>query len=149
MKLEDEIKQKKFRNSSQKALLNIMFTANWINAHFRDAFKPFGVTQQQYNVLRILKGRYPESANPSEIKEVMLDKNPDLTRLCDRMISNGWINRDIDKANRRKMNIKITDKGIKLLEKMQPLLDDVDALFKDMPEEELETLSDLLDKFRG
>jgi DNA-binding MarR family transcriptional regulator len=149
LKFEEEIKQKKFKNSSQKAVLNIIFTANWLNTEYRDSFKPFGITQQQYNVLRILKGRYPEAANPSEIKEVMLDKNPDLTRLCDRMISNGWISRDIDTKNRRKMNIKITESGILLLEKIAPLLSKADLKFSKMSDSDLEKLSELLDKIRG
>lgn len=149
MKFEEEIKQKKFKNSSQKAILNVMFTANWLDAEFRDTFKPFGITQQQYNVLRILKGRFPNPANPSEIKDVMLDKNPDLTRLCDRMITNGWISRDIDSKNRRKMNIAITQSGIDLLEKIAPLMNKAESKFNKMNDSDLEKLSHLLDKLRG
>lgn len=149
MKFEDEIKQKKFSSETQKVLLNIMFTSNWINNNFRDIFKPYGITQQQYNVLRILRGRYPKPANPTEIKEVMLDKNPDLTRLCDRMCANGWISRDIDKKNRRKMNIRITDEGLSLLEKIAPEIEKGEKAFRHFTDEECALLSDLLDKFRG
>jgi DNA-binding MarR family transcriptional regulator len=149
LKLEDEIKQRKFKNSSQKAILNIIFTANWINSIFRDIFKPFGVTQQQYNVLRILKGRYPGTVNPTEIKDVMLDKNPDLTRLCDRMHANGWLQRDIDETNRRKMNITITEKGLDLLARIQPVLESAEGQFTYMTDEAKEQLSSLLDQFRG
>lgn len=149
LKLEDEIKQRKFTSGAQKAILNVIFTANWINSNFRDTFKPFDITQQQYNVLRILRGRYPKAANPSEIKEVMLDKNPDLTRLCDRMFANGWIHRETDESNRRKINIIITDKGLKLLEKIDPVVEKMEAQFSYLTDEDCNNLSNLLDKMRG
>lgn len=149
MKLEDEIKQRKFATPAQKALVNILFTSNWVNYQFRELFKNYDLTQQQYNVLRILRGRYPNSANPSEIKDVMLDKNPDLTRLCDRMCAGGWISREIDENNRRKMNIKITAKGLKLLERIDPEIVSFEASHQGLTDEEYEQLSDLLDKFRS
>ena len=102
MKIEDAIKQKKFDSPLHKATLNLMYTANWLHGEFRDLFKAFDITHQQYNVLRILRGKYPECVNPTEIKEVMLDKNPDITRLCDRLLTMGLINRAIDKMNRRR-----------------------------------------------
>ncbi len=149
MKFEEEIKQKKFKSSTHKVLLNIIFTANWLNTKFKDGFKEYGITQQQYNVLRILNGRYPMSANPNEIKEVMLDKNPDLTRLCDRMCANGLIKRKVDSDNRRKVNIMITTKGINLLKKIEPTIEKQETYFKYMSNSDKELLSELLDKFRG
>ena len=122
MTLEEAIKQKRFESPQIKAMLNIMYTANWLMGEFRDVYKPFGITPQQYNVLRILRGKHPESINPSEIKEVMIDKNPDITRLCDRLLAMGLIGRSIDSDNRRKMNIVITDQGLHLLAQIQPLL---------------------------
>lgn len=149
MKLEEEIRQNKFTNVSQKAVLNVMFTAGWLEGKIRDELKPYGLTSQQYNVLRILRGRYPKYANPSEIKSVMLDKNPDLTRLCDRLIANEWIVREIDKDNRRKMNISITENGLKLLKKLDPVMDKFQNKLKTLSNEEYQQLSDLLDKLRG
>ena len=109
MKLEDAIKQKKFESPLHKATINLMYTANWLHGEFRDLFKSFDITHQQYNVLRILRGMHPNCVNPTEIKEVMLDKNPDITRLCDRLLLMGLIHRNIDKENRRKMKIVITE----------------------------------------
>jgi len=149
VKLEDEIKQARFSSSKQKATLNVIFTAAWINDRFRNLLKPYDLTPQQYNVLRILKGRYPKAANPGEIKEVMLDKNPDLTRLCDRLSKSGLIQRNIDRQNRRKMNIRITDKGIALLDILQPIISSLDVSFVALNNDEAEALSDLLDKMRG
>lgn len=149
MKLEDEIKQTRFESGGQKAVINVIFTANWINSQFRNIFKTYDLTLQQYNVLRILRGKYPKSANPGEIKEVMLDKNPDLTRLCDRMCNLGLITRTVDKDNRRKMNIKITQKGLDMLEQAAPELDKLEKELVNISESEANVLSDLLDKLRG
>ncbi len=149
MKLEDEIKQTRFESGGQKAVINVIFTANWINSQFRNIFKTYDLTLQQYNVLRILRGKYPKSANPGEIKEVMLDKNPDLTRLCDRMCNLGLITRTVDKDNRRKMNITITQKGLDTLEQAAPELDKLEKELVNISESEANLLSDLLDKLRG
>ena len=149
MKLEEEIRQSKFESMHQKAVLNVIFTANWINSRFRDIFKPYDLTPQQYNVLRILRGRHPKSANPGEIKDVMLDKNPDLTRLCDRLCKVGMITRTVNKNNRRKMNIKITDKGLEVLAQIDPEMRRLQESMVFISEDESASLSDLLDKMRG
>ncbi|MFN4914230.1 MAG: MarR family winged helix-turn-helix transcriptional regulator [Sphingomonadales bacterium] len=149
MKLEDEIKQSKFTSSRQKVLVNIIFTANWVNARLSDIIKSHQITLQQYNVLRILRGKYPKSANPGEIKAVMLDKNPDLTRLCDRMCTQGLISRNIDEVNRRKMNICITDKGLEVLEQIDPEIHKIEQMMVHLQDAESEQLSDLLDRLRG
>lgn len=149
MKLEDEIKQSKFNSPQQKVLVNIIFTANWVNARLSDIIKSHQITLQQYNVLRILRGKYPKSANPGEIKAVMLDKNPDLTRLCDRMCRQGLISRSIDEVNRRKMNICITDKGLKVLEQIDPEIQKIENSMVHLQDSESGQLSDLLDKMRG
>jgi DNA-binding MarR family transcriptional regulator len=148
VKFEEEIKQSKFDSSTQKAVLNVMFTSNWINALFRDVFKPYDLTPQQYNVLRILRGKHPKSANPGEIKEVMLDKNPDLTRLCDRLCKLDLITRGVDKTNRRKINIKISDAGLELLKTLDPKIKKMQSSMKSLTEDEANQLSDLLDKMR-
>lgn len=149
MKLEDAIKQKKFESPQVKAMLNIMYTSNWLIGEFRDIYKPYGITPQQYNVLRILRGKHPESVNPSEIKEVMLDKNPDITRLCDRLLSMGLIGRSINSENRRKMNIVITAQGLELLNQIAPLLLDRQQLILNRANIDFGLLSDLLDDLRG
>jgi MarR family transcriptional regulator, 2-MHQ and catechol-resistance regulon repressor len=149
VKIEEEIKQSKFQSSSQKAYLNIIFTANWIQANAREVLKPYGLTLQQYNVLRILRGRFPKCAYPNEIKAVMLDKNPDLTRLCDRMISNGWIIREIDGDNRRKMKISITQSGMDLLSSLDTIINQLQEKYMNLSDHDNFKLSDLLDNFRG
>jgi len=149
LKLEEAIKQKRFESPQIKAMLNIMYTANWLMGEFRDIYKPYGITPQQYNVLRILRGKHPESVNPSEIKEVMLDKNPDITRLCDRLLAMGLIGRSIDAENRRKMNIVITDQGLHMLAQIQPFLEERQSLILSRAGLDFGLLSDLLDELRG
>lgn len=149
MKIEEEIKQSKFVSPVHKAIVNLMFTNGWFENQLRDVFKDHQLTNQQYNVLRILRGKYPESLNPSEIKAVMIDKNPDLTRLCDRLSTMGLIDRCIDGENRRKMNIKINEKGLEILERIDPAMDAFHLSINNISEKEAEQLSQLLDKMRG
>lgn len=149
MKLEDAIKQKKFESPLHKATINLMYTANWLHGEFRDLFKSFDITHQQYNVLRILRGMHPNCVNPTEIKEVMLDKNPDITRLCDRLLLMGLIHRNIDKENRRKMKIVITEKGLDLLLEIEPVIKlRMEQLFADV-KVDYEKFNDMLDAMRG
>lgn len=149
MKIDEEIQQGSFQSSRQKAIINIMFTNGWISHQFKELFKNFSLTNQQYNVLRILRGAYPKSLNPGEIKEVMLDKNPDLTRLCDRLYKLGYIERCIDAENKRKMNIRINDDGMQILDEMDPVVNGMHESKFSLSEEEAQKLSDLLDKLRG
>ncbi len=126
-----------------------MYTANWLHGEFRDVFKSFDITHQQYNVLRILRGMYPSCVNPTEIKEVMLDKNPDITRLCDRLLLMGLINRAIDKENRRKMKIIITEKGMSLLLDIEPVMKSrMNDLFANVSVD-YEKFNEMLDSMRG
>lgn len=149
MKLEDAIKQKKFDSPMHKATVNLMYTANWLHGEFRDLFKSFDITHQQYNVLRILRGVYPACLNPTEIKEVMLDKNPDITRLCDRLLLMGLINRAIDKENRRKMKIVITEKGMLLLLEIEPVIKSrITDLFAKV-RVDYDQFNEMLDAMRG
>jgi DNA-binding MarR family transcriptional regulator len=149
VKIEEELKQDKFTSAVHKAIVNIMFTDGWLSNHLRDVFKDHNLTPQQYNVLRILRGKYPEALNPSDIKAVMLDKNPDLTRLCDRLLTRKLIDRCIDGDNRRKMNIRITEDGLKMLNLIDPIMIDFNKKVSTISEEEATILSSLLDKLRG
>jgi DNA-binding MarR family transcriptional regulator len=126
-----------------------MFTNAWISDRFRVVFKNFKLTAQQYNVLRILRGGYPEAMNPNEIKAVMIDKNPDLTRLCDRLVVLGYIDRCINDENKRKMNIRINDKGLEILNDIDPLMNAVQSEMHGLTDLEASQLSDLLDKLRN
>lgn len=149
MEIEKEIKQSGFENPVQKAIINIIYTNNHLQFKLRELFNQYDITSQQYNVLRILRGQYPNVVNPSYIKAVMLDKNPDLTRLCDRLCKQGYIERKVSKENRRKMNLKITEKGLELLKLIDAPEKAFYTGFNTLSPEELNALSNLLDKLRG
>src|SRR6218665_1352327 len=85
MKIEDEIKQQRFVSPNQKAVINLLYTTNWLLAKQKDFFKSYNVTLQQFNILRILKGQHPKSISATEIKSRMLDKNSDVSRLLNRL----------------------------------------------------------------
>lgn len=149
MKIEEAIKQRKFESNFHKAMINIMYTHNWLTSKSAELFKEFDIQPQHFNVLRILKGRYPGSACPGEIKEVMLDKNPDLTRLIDKLVLRGLVERKLSDENRRKVNIKITKYGLSFLEEIMPRMkESQNEIANKLTDKEAQTLSDLLDKIR-
>lgn len=149
MKIEDAIRQTKPLLPLQKAMINIMYTYHWQQEQSMAVFKPFDLTPQQYNVLRILRGRYPEAIPVGEVKAVLLDRNPDLTRLCDRLVQKKWIERSLNEQNRREVLLQITSEGLDLLERIEPVIKEAAKAWERLTPEEAETLSNLLDKLRG
>lgn len=149
MKIEELIRQKKFGSEQERAWINMIYTFNRLTDRVSQVFKQFGITQQQYNVLRILKGRNGEMACCAEVKEVMLDKNPDLTRLCDRLVTKGLIKREVNENNRREVGLCITKQGLDLLEEISPQLEKHNRFMDNLSDKEADELSALLDKLRG
>jgi len=148
MKIEDEIKQSKFKSPHQKAVINLIFTAGWLYSHQQNLFKPFGITSQQFNILRILKGQHPKTISATEIKSRMLDRNSDVSRLLDRLAAKGFINKQTCPKDKRASDVLITKTGLDILselDKKQKVIDHVQAL----SEKEAVELSNLLDKLRG
>lgn len=148
MKIEDEIKQSKFKSPHQKAVVNLIFTAGWLYTQNQKFFKLFGITSQQFNILRILKGQHPKTISATEIKLRMLDKNSDVSRLLDRLAAKGLINKQTCPKDKRASDVLITQAGLDILselEKKQKIIDHVQAL----SEKEAVELSNLLDKLRG
>ncbi len=149
MGIKEEIKQSKFQSNIQMAMVNIMYTSNWMRDLQQEIFKKLNILPQHYNILRIVKGKHPEVVFPGQIKTVMLDKGRDLTRLIDKLVSLNFLNRSLCDSNRRKVEISITEKGLRIVD-----LFDID-ITKNMnqniqiTEEEALTLSNLLDKIRG
>lgn len=148
MTINDSIEQSEFDNPQTKALVNLMFTYHQMMDRTRQAFKKSGITQQQYNVLRILKGRKMKGATCGEVKRVMLDKNPDLSRLSDRLVAKGLIQREVNGNNRREIELSITQRGLDLLDQMAPVLRENSQFLNALSDQEAEQLSDLLDKLR-
>ena len=146
--IEEEIKQKRSFNSLQeKALVNIMYTHGWIIERMRVFFKNYGITNKQYNILRILKGA-DEPLSTSQIRHRMLDKMSDTTRLIDRMITKGWVKKSVSEIDRRLVDIMITDEGLDLLDQIRGIEVKAEEIFSNLSEEEIQKLSHLLDKVR-
>lgn len=148
MKLEDEIKSN-FRNNSHKALVNIYYTSNILGEQFYKILKKYGLAAPQFNVLRILRGQYPKAASVSLIKERMLDKNSNVSRIVDRLFNKGLVERKESKTDRRQKDILISKKGLDLLNEMGECDQFEDLLLSILNEEELQLLNDLLDKIRN
>lgn len=148
MSLENDIRQHSFRNEHQKAMLNLIFTFNWMNEKLNKYFVPYDITQQQFNILRILRGAN-EPLSTLQIRQRMLDKMSDSSRLVDRLIKKGLVKKSICREDRRLVDVLLTDKGRKLLSQMDGLNEDVDKILSQISESEALTLNTLLDKARS
>lgn len=148
MKIEEEIKQPKFRDVYQKAVINLLFTASWLQSQHQEFFKSYGITVNQFNILRILKGQHPNSISATEIKSRLLDKNSDVSRLLDRLLSKQLVVKHLCTTDKRAFDVLITDTGLELLRSMDKFLPQRDRVIS-LTEEEAIQLSDLLDKARG
>ena len=150
MKLEEEIKQSKFRSDFQKVTINLIFTANWILNKQQDFFKSHGgITASQFNILRILRGQHPNKISGVEIKSRMLDRNSDIPRLLDRLVKKNLILKTVCPSDKRAGDVIITDNGLAILHEIDELLDQKEKEQLHLTKEEAAQLSDLLDKSRG
>ena len=149
MKLEDEIVQRKFQTETHKLGVNIIYTFNWINAFQTKLLKKYGLTPQQFNVLRILRGQHPNIANIKLIRERMLDKMSDASRIVEKLRSKNFLQREISEEDRRACNVTITEKGMNLLAEIDK--EDVTfvKLFNHLKPAEIKQLNELLDALRG
>ena len=145
-KIEDEIRQKKFTSVHQKAVINLIYTSNWLQNLQQEFFKSFGITGQQFNILRILKGQSPGSISGTEIKSRMLDRNSDVSRLLDRLASKNLITKQTCPNDKRASDVRITAEGLALLNEINKTRKQDRVL--SLSDEEAERLSDLLDKAR-
>jgi DNA-binding MarR family transcriptional regulator len=148
MGIDKDIKQSKFRNEYQKAGINLIYTFNWMTGKMKKLHDQFDITSQQFNILRILRGA-GEPLSTLQIRQRMLDKMSDSSRIVDRLLKKELVKKVVCKEDRRLVDVTISDKGLKLLETMDRHQDDMDALFKNLSEEEAKTINLLLDKIRG
>lgn len=148
MKIDDEVKGK-FRNEYHKLAVNILFTNGWLMSIHTLIFKPFKITPNQFNILRILRGQHPNPVTVNLLKERMLDKMSDASRLVERLREKGLVERNICSKDRRRVDVKITDKGLKLLEQIDAYNEKMDNPLKNLTIKEATELNALLDKLRG
>lgn len=149
MKIEEEIKQSKFRNAHHKVAVNLLYTSNWLENKNKNFFKGYDITNQQFNILRILRGQHPNAISGMEIKSRMLDRNSDVSRLLDRLISKKLISKSQCPNDKRASDVMITDDGLKLLLELDAKMDQTDQQVLKLSKDEADQLSHLLDKARG
>lgn len=148
MGIEQDIQQAKFRNSYQKAAINLIYTLSWIRERTRVIFEAEDITPQQFNILRILRGSFPQPLSTLQIRERMLEKMSDTSRIVDRLIAKGLVKKLTCKNDRRLVDVIITDKGKKLLERLDTRQDEIDGVLGNLSDAEATLLSELLDKIR-
>ena len=149
MTIENIIKSNSPIAIPKKTVLNILYTQNIISEKFSEILKPYDLSEEQFNVLRILRGQKGKPANMCLIQERMLAKTSNTTRLVDKLLLKELVTREVCPENRRKMEVLITPKGLDLLTALDPKVIDYELSFsKNLNNEELEQLNHLLEKFR-
>lgn len=149
MSIESEIKNTIKLDERQKAIINLVYTNNWLKEKAMYFFKDYDLSAEQYNVLRILRGQKGNPANLSTLQERMLNKMSNTTRLVDKLISKELVTRQQCATNRRKIEIYITKKGLELLAELDPIINkNNNETTKNLNLKELKTLNTLLDKLR-
>lgn len=149
MKLEEELKQEKFQSEHQKAMLNILFTSNWLESDSTRVLKPFDISSQQYNVLRILKGQGENAISVNNIMSRMIDKMSNASRLVEKLRKKKFIERVICDYDRRQVDVKITKRGLDLLQDADREMLKISDITSKISNEEAKKLSDILEKIRG
>lgn len=149
MKIEDEIKVNKFSNEWHRCTVNILYTYHCISTALEQRAAKEGITLKQFNVLRILRGQYPKPATNSLIKSRMLSFTPDISRMIDRMVSKELVSRCQSGADKRAVDLFITEKGQEILKRLDEDMLMMDVLPGRISEEEAMALNTLLDKLRG
>lgn len=149
MKIEDVIKSTVPLDASKKVILNFTYTQNVIGDKFHEILKPYDISREQYNVLRILRGQKGCPANMRIIQERMLAKSSNTTRLIDKLLLKDFVTREVCPDNRRKIEVLITKKGLDILTELDPIVVEHEQLFaNNLTQQELEQLNTLLEKYR-
>jgi DNA-binding MarR family transcriptional regulator len=147
MSLEQDIQQASWRNEHQKSLVNLIYTYNWVKDQLNDILDRVNLTMQQYNILRILRGsKVPIST--LRIRERMLDKMSDTSRIVDRLVLKGFVTKAVSKADKRLVDIAIAEKGLSVLATIDSFSKEMDGIMGSMSEHDAKTFNALLDRIR-
>ncbi len=149
MSLEDDIMQQKFGSEHQKAAINILFTASWLHSGNAARLKKHGITPEQYNVLRILRGSHPKKLMLADITRRMIDKSSNATRLVEKLRQKGLVDREPCEDNRRQVDITITSKGLELMKAVDGEEGHWLDTLRNLSKAEAVELNRVLDKLRG
>lgn len=147
--IEEEIQQKRFSSASHRAQVNILYTASWLNQENAKVLKPFGLSLQQFNILRILRGRGDQPSTIKLLTERMLDKMSNASRLVDKLKDKGYVERKECPTDRRRVDILITQAGLEIVGKASEEVERIrEKYFKNLSDAEADQLSNLLDRLR-
>lgn len=146
--LEQEIKQKKFSCPYEKLMVNLMYTGNWMKNLHASLLKKYNLSVPQYNVLRILKGQYPKPATVNLIIDRMLDKNSNASRLVDKLLAKGLVERQVSTADRRRAEVIISKDGMELLETANESVQEALKIVKKFSEKDVQEANNFLDQIR-
>ena len=149
MTLEKDISQRNFRNLNQKSMVNLIYTYHWVVEKIKDLLSAENITLQQYNILRILRGSFPEPLSTLQIRDRMLDKMSDTSRIVDRLVVKGLAQKNISKTDKRLVDVIITEEGKALLTKLDLHNEELDSIANALSQEEMNILKNLMDKLRG
>lgn len=149
MGLEKDIKQRHFTSENQKLIINLVFTNNWLTEKIKDFLSAEDITLQQFNILRILRGSHPQPLSTLTIRERMLDKMSDTSRIVDRLVLKGLVDKKTCPSDKRLVDISITDEGQKVLATIDQREKEMMAVIVNLNQEEMKILNGLLDKMRG
>lgn len=150
MRIEDEIKQVQFRNEYHKLNINLLFTASWLSQMTTQILRPHQLSWQQFNILRILRGRYPEPASVKLLSERMIDKMSNASRLVEKLRQKGYVERIESPTDRRRVEISITELGIEVINKASEVLEnETEARLSIISEAEAQQINTFLDSLRG
>jgi DNA-binding MarR family transcriptional regulator len=149
MDIEKEIGQSvSFKSDLQRAAVNILYTASWLNMKNTETLKPFALTPQQFNVLRILRGQHPKPATVNLLMQRMLDKSSNASRLVDRLLEKGFVTRETNRQDKRAVDVYISQKGMDVLESIDKTVGLLENHLDHLTESEARMLNTLLDKLR-
>jgi len=148
MSIEKDINQFNFRNDYQRACVNLFYTHGWLMEKIKSILSAEDITPQQYNILRILRGNYPNPLSTLQIRDRMLDKMSDTSRIVDRLVAKGLVNKNTSLADKRLVDITISEAGLNLLDRLEEKNYEMDSIVGNLSMEEAVSLSTLLDKIR-
>lgn len=149
MSIEQDIQQSSFRNNRQKAMINLIYTYSWMMERIKKFLAEADITPQQYNILRILRGSRPVPLSTLQIRERLLDKASDTSRIVDRLITKELVQKTVSATDKRLVDVLITDKGMQVLARLDARDQQMDDSLVGLSETEAQQLSELLDQMRG
>ena len=148
MRIEEAIQVEQFPSVYQKVSINLIYTMTWADMRLQEFFGEFGLTSSQYNVLRILRGQHPKPVSTAFIRDRMIHRNAGASRLVDRLAGKGLVAKSTCDADRRLVDVVITNAGLRVLKQMDDQRSRIDEIYASLSEEEAAQLSRLLDKIR-